>query len=396
MLLPIRTSISPRRTPYINYALIVVNVVIFLLSYAPHVDPFTGEAEYLRRWANQLVLDPTPGRLYLWQFVSYAFLHGSVMHILGNMFFLYLFGNNVNDKLGHIGYLCFYLAGSVFSGVGHVFMSGAPVLGASGAVAAVTGAYLVLFPQTLITVLYWFFFIGMMELPALYFIAFKLIIWDNVVEPSFAPPVAVAYSAHLAGYAFGIAAMVVMLAAGLISGSQFDLWAMIKRWNRRRRYRDVVSSGYDPYTGRQTRHIRVKEVIKSAAQQQKEEQIQQVRSEISNRLAQRNLPAAAQAYLDLMKLDGEQILPRQYLLDVANQLAGENKHTESARAYEQFLAHYGGYEYAEQVELMVGIIYSRYLNQTEAAIKHLRIAAEKLTDPGQLKMCRDELARLQA
>lgn len=396
MFLPIRTSISPRRTPYINYALIAVNVVIFLLSYRPHVDPFTGQMEILRRWAQQFVLTPEPGRLYLWQFVSYAFLHGGLLHILGNMYFLYLFGNNVNDKLGHIGYLCFYLAGAVFSGIGHVYMSGAQVLGASGAVAAVTGAYLVLFPQTLITVLYWFFFIGMIELPALYFIAFKLIIWDNVIEPSFAPPVAVAYSAHLAGYAFGIASMIVMLAVGLISSSQFDLWAMIKRWDRRRRYRDVVSGGYDPFTGRQTRHIRVKEVIKSAAQQQKEEQIREVRSEIGNRIAQRNLPAAAQAYLDLMKLDGEQILPRQHLLDVANQLAGDNKHTESARAYEQFLAHYGNYEYAEQVELMLGVLYARYLNQTEAAIKHLQIAAEKLSDPGQLKMCRDELARLRA
>ncbi|MFC1634276.1 rhomboid family intramembrane serine protease [Planctomycetota bacterium] len=396
MLLPIRTSISPRRTPYVNYALIAVNVVIFLLSYAPTVDPFTGDQELLRRWANQLVLDPAPGRLYLWQFVSYAFLHGGILHILGNMYFLYMFGNNVNDKLGHIGYLCFYLAGAVFSGIGHVVMSGAQVLGASGAVAAVTGAYLVLFPQTLITVLYWLIFIGMIELPALYFIAFKLIIWDNVIQPSIAPPMAVAYSAHLAGYAFGIAAMIVMLAAGLISGSQYDLWAMIKRWNRRRRYRDVVSSGFDPYTGRQTRHIRVKEVIKSAAQQQKEEQIREVRSEVSNRIAQRNLPAAAQAYLELIRLDSEQILPRQYLLDVANQLAGENKYTESARAYEQFLAHYGNYEYAEQVELMLGILYSRYLKQTESAIKHLRIAVEKLSDPGQLKMCRDELARLQA
>lgn len=396
MLLPIRTSISPRRTPYVNYALIAVNVVIFLLSYYPHNDPITGNPEYLRRWASQLVLDPTPGRMYLWQFVSYAFLHGGLLHILGNMYFLYLFGNNVNDKLGHIGYLCFYLAGAIFSGIGHVFMSGAPVLGASGAVAAVTGAYLVLFPQTLITVLYWFFFIGMIELPALYFIAFKLIIWDNVVQPSIAPPVAVAYSAHLAGYAFGIAAMIVMLAVGLISGSQYDLWAMIKRWNRRRRYRDVVSSGYDPYTGRQTRHIRVKEVIKTAAQQQKEEQIRDVRNEISNRIAERNLPAAARAYLDLMKLDNEQLLPRQYLLDVANQLAGENKYIESARAYEQFLAHYGSYEYSEQVELMLGILYSRYLKQTEPAIKHLKIAVDKLTDPGQLKMCRDELIRLQA
>ncbi len=339
------------------------------------------------------MLDPRPGRLYLWQFVSYAFLHGGYMHIIGNMFFLYLFGNNVNDKLGHVGYMCFYLTGAVFSAIGHTLMSGGPVLGASGAVAAVTGAYLVLFPQTLITVLYWFVLMGMVEVPALYFIAFKMILFDNVIA-RYTPHVA--YDAHLAGYAVGIAAMVGMLATGLIGGSSYDLWAMIKRWDRRRRYRDVVSSGYDPFSGRtKTKQIRVKEVIKSAAQQQKEEQTRQLRNEINNRFMQRNLPAAAEVYLELMRHDSEQILPRQQLLDIANQLAGDNKHAESARAYEQFLTHYGNYEYAEQVELMLGILYSRYLHQTEPAVKYLQAAAKKLSDPGQLTMCRDELARLQ-
>jgi membrane associated rhomboid family serine protease len=395
MLLPIKTSIQPRRTPYTNYALVFVNVAIFLLSYFP-LDTYGGEPEYLRHWANQFVLDPAPGQLELWQFISYAFLHAGFMHIAGNMFFLYLFGNNVNDKLGNVGYLAFYLAGAVFSGIGHVLLSGSSVLGASGAVAAVTGAYLVLFPQTLITVIYWFFFIGTMELPALYFIAFKLIIWDNVIEPSFAPPVAVAYGAHLAGYAFGIAAIVGLVAAGIISGSSYNLWAMIKQWNRRRRYIDVVSSGYDPYTGQTSaRRIKVKEVIKSAAQKQKEEQIMQLRNEIGNRMLQRNVSAAAEAYVELMEQDSQQILPGKQLLDIANQLAGENKHAEAARAYEQFLYHYSTYEYAEQVELMLGIIYARYLNQPESAVKHLQIAEGKLTDPGQLKMCREEIARKQ-
>jgi membrane associated rhomboid family serine protease len=369
-------------------------VFIFLLSYYPHVEGYGGQPEYLRHWANQFVLDPSPGQLFLWQFVSYAFLHAGFMHIAGNMFFLYLFGNNVNDKLGNIGYLAFYLAGAVFSGIGHILLSSSSVLGASGAVAAVTGAYLVLFPQTLITVIYWFLFIGTMELPAMYFIAFKLIIWDNIVEPNFAPPVAVAYGAHLAGYVFGIGAMVGLLATHIISGSTYDMWAMIKRWNRRRRYRDALSGGYDPYTGRTK--IKVKEVIKSAAEQQKDEQLRQLRGDISHRITQRNLPAAADVYLELMEHDSEQILPRQQLLDIANQLAGDNRHAESARAYEQFLSHYGKYEYSEQVELMLGVIYSRYLNQPALAAKHLQIAEKKLTDPGQLKMCRDELARIQS
>ncbi len=388
MILPIRTSIRPRRTPYANYALIAANVIIFLLEY--HADPRTGGLVF-RPWVRQFML--IPARPYLWQFISYSFLHGGLMHIFFNMFFLYLFGNNVNDKLGTTGYVCFYLAGAVFSGIGHTLMSSNPVLGASGAVAAVTGAYLVLFPQTLITVIYWFIFIGTTELPALYFIAFKMILLDNVIA-RYTPHVA--YDAHLAGYAFGILAMLFMLATGLMAGSGFDLWAMLKRWNQRRRYRDVVASGYDPFTGRTTRPIKVKEVKKTPAQKQHEERINGLRNEIARRIDQRNLPAAAELYMELIRLDSAQVPPRQYLLDIANQLASENRHAEAAHAYEKFLTHYRSYEYAEQVELMLGIQYSRYLNKPDLAIKHLQAAAEKLAEPGQLKMCRDELDKLQS
>ena len=368
-----------------NYGLIAVNVLIFLLSYHPHISPATGR-EALRLWAQQFEL--TSNRPYLWQFVSYAFLHGGLMHIIGNMFFLYLFGNNVNDKLGNIGYLCFYLAGAVFSGIGHTLVSGGDVIGASGAVAAVTGAYLVLFPQTLITVLYWFFFIGMIEVPALYFILLKMIIIDNVIA-RYTPQVA--YDAHLSGYSFGIAAMLGMLAVGLIGTSNFDLWAMVKRWNRRRQFRDAVSSGYDPFSGR-TENKRIK--VNSPAEQQKDEKSEELRGEINKRITERNLPAATGLYLELMSHDSEQILQKQHLLDIANQLAGDNKPAESAQAYEQFLSRYSNYEYAEQVQLMLGILYCRYLNQPQLAIKNLEAAAKKLTDPGQLKMCNDELTRL--
>jgi predicted negative regulator of RcsB-dependent stress response len=96
-----------------------------------------------------------------------------------------------------------------------------------------------------------------------------------------------------------------------------------------------------------------------------------------------------------MDLDSEQILPQQYLLDIANQLASDNKPDRAAAAYEQFLNHYSKYEYVEQVELMLGILYSRYLQNTDLAIKHLQTAAKKLSDPSQLKMCQDELAKLQ-
>lgn len=392
MLLPIRTNIRPWRTPYVNYGLIIVNAVIFLVTYSPHINPLTGQAEILRRGMEHFMLVPL--RPALWQYISYAFLHGGIGHIVGNMFFLYLFGNNVNDKLGHIGYLCFYLAGGVFSGVGHTLLSGMPVLGASGAVAAVTGAYLVLFPQTLITVVYWFIFIGTMEVPALYFIAFKLIFWDNVLERNMPN---VAYGAHLSGYAFGILAVLGLLASRLISTSDLDLWSMLKQWNRRRRYRDAVTGDFDPFSAAATaKKIKVKEIKETPAQKKQNEKIQQLRQDIANWIARRNLSDAAKVYLELMEVDSSQILPHQQLLDIANQLASINKPRESAEAYEQFLAHYNSYEYSEQVELMLGILYSRYLDKPGPAKKYLSAAAEKLSDSGQLKMCRDELARLQS
>lgn len=387
MLLPIRTSVRPSRTPYANYALIAVNIVVFLLAYWPS-EQARG---ILRPWAEQFVL--TPARPYLWQFITYAFLHSGFLHIFGNMFFLYIFGNNVNDKLGHFGYLCFYLAGAVFSAVGHTLVSSNPVMGASGAVAAVTGAYLVLFPQTLITIAYWFIFIGTVDVPAIYFIALKMIILDNVII-RYTANTNVAYDAHLAGYAFGIASSVILLATGLLSSSQFDLWAMLKQWNRRRVYRDAIAGGYDPYTGTGgKKSIISRELTRPGPD---EPQIRQLREDIANSVYRHDLQTAAQQYLNLISLDSGQVLSRQHLLDIANQFASEGEYGNAASVYEKFLTHYANYEHIEQVELMLGIIYSRYLEKFDLALNYLRAAEKKIVDPAQLLMCRSEIEKLQS
>jgi membrane associated rhomboid family serine protease len=385
MLLPIRTNVRPFRTPYANYALIVINTIIFFLTYQFQQTPLSRAGEVLRPWADVFML--TPAHPHLWQFITYAFLHGGFLHIFGNMFFLYLFGNNVNDKLGHFNYLCFYLAGGVFSAIGHTLITSTPVLGASGAIAAVTGAYLVLFPQTTITVVYWFIIIGTIDVPALFFIAFKMIFLDNVISRY---TTNVAYDAHLAGYAFGILCSLILLATGLTSSSHFDLWSMLKQWNRRRAYRDVISTGYDPYTGMGgTKHIKVREVAKP-----ENPEITRLREGISNYVYQRNIHAAADLYLKLLNLDNDQVIPRQQLLDIANQLASEGQYEDAALAYEKFLANYSNYEYIEQVQLMLGLIYSRYLDKPDLALQHLIVAEPKLTDPAQLLLCRSELDKL--
>lgn len=399
MLLPIDTSIRPRRTPYANYFLIIVNVLIFAVSMHAVYDPRSG-ARYLdlRPWAEGFML--WPQRPQIWQFVTYSFLHSGqemyILHLLGNMYFLYLFGNNVNDKLGHVGYICFYLAGAVFAGLGHALLHTHPVLGASGAVAAVTGAYLVLFPNTLISVFYWLFFIGTAEFRALYFIAFKMIIWDNMIEPKLSAR-AVAYDAHLAGYLFGIFSILLLLSVKLIDSNHNDLWSMIRQWNRRRKFRDVVAGGYNPFGPSQ--RVRKppappKAAYSKQAELREDEEITALRASIAEHLRRHDSSTAADLYLKLLDKDPAQVLPRQHQLDVANQLMASGKWAPAASAYEKFLANYSGHEHAEQVHLMLGLLYGRYLSDPPQAKSHLKTALEKLTDPNQIAMCKDELARL--
>ncbi len=93
-------------------------------------------------------------------------------------------------------------------------------------------------------------------------------------------------------------------------------------------------------------------------------------------------------------MDSDQVLPQQQQLDIANKLMHTGRHTEAARAYEVFLNHYQRYAFIEQVELMLGLLYSRYLDRKDLARTHLQKALEKLNDPGQKQMCQDELSQL--
>ena len=398
-MLPIATSIKPKQTPYTNYFLIAANVLVFLLSMRLAIDPREGYFFLLRDWARPFVLlSEHPS---LWQFVTYAFLHGGdgsishgLMHIFGNMFFLYMFGNNVNDKLGNIGYLCFYLGGAVFSAIGYTLISSNPILGASGAVAAVTGAYLVLFPNTLVTVVYWFIFIGTVEIRALWFIVLKLIFWDNILAAD--PSHGIAYNAHLAGYAFGILSILALLSIGLIDGGYNDLWFMLRQWNRRRQFRDAVSDGYDPHRGSLGRKAVSSHAEDTPAVSPQQQQIMDFRSRASGAMNSRNPSQAAALYLDLLEIDPSQILPQQLQLDIANQLMAEGKWQPSASAYQKFLIRYSCYEHAEQVHLMLGLLYSRYLDHPQEAMEHLNKAKDKLSDPNQKNMCRQEIDRLQS
>ncbi|GMV96339.1 MAG: hypothetical protein AMXMBFR83_07050 [Phycisphaerae bacterium] len=222
-MIPISTDTPIRRTPYVNYVLIGLNVVIFLLTGGAEGADGAGG------WRNRLVELGTleGGDPLLYQFFTYQFLHANWAHIGGNMLFLWTFGNPVNAKMGHGPYLFFYLAGGVFAATGYGFYHDTNMIGASGAIAAVTTAYLALFPRSHITILYWFFFIGTFELPSMIMIVFKMILWDNILAPQMTGGISnVAFGAHLAGYGFGFAASAGMLALRFLPRDQFDIVAL--------------------------------------------------------------------------------------------------------------------------------------------------------------------------
>ena len=395
LVFPYGTDNAIRRKPVVNYLLIALNVAIFLATYHPH-EVGLGVLDPLREGVGHLKLMPESPRVY--QFITYAFLHGGWLHLAGNMVFLYIFGNNVNDRLGQAGYLMFYLAGGIAAGLGHGATASAPVLGASGAVAAVTGAYLVLFPQTRVHTFYWIVvFLGTADFSALYFIAFKLIAYDNIIQPQLGGPAHVAYTAHLAGYAFGIGVPLLLLAARLLPRSPFDLWALVRQWNRRREYRSMVNRGFDPFDalggqGRRRTSARVVETERPG--DPKIQEVMRLRAEVGQAIGSFDLSTAAETYMRLMQVDAEQVLPEQQQLDVANKLMQMGEYEAAAHAYEGFLAGYPKYPMREQVELMLGLVYGRYLERGEAARKHLAAALEKLTNEGQRQLAADELARL--
>lgn len=381
MLIPIGTDARLRRRPVGNYLLIATNVLVFLFT------DYLGGAfgERLKSLWTLYAAVPDVG-----QYLTYQFLHGDVLHLLGNMLFLWIFGNAVCDRMGSLGYIVFYLAGGIFAGVAFAAFNSNGLLGASGAIAAVTTAFLVLFPRVRITMLLWFFLITAFQVPALILIVFKIILWDNVLAPSFDQGAVsnVAYSAHLGGYSFGFCTAMAMLLVRALPRNQFDLLALWSRWHRR--------TGLPSAALPRARPISVKEVHSRPLEPLQLTRTEQLRAEVLNRVEQRDLEGAAQRYLQLVRLDPQQVLSRQAQLDVANHLAQTQHHAAAAATYESFLAAYPAAADVHQVHLLLGLIYSRYLQQYHQARRHLRSARDGLTQPAQRTLAEDELRQVDA
>ena len=213
-MIPIRDRNPSGTFPYVTIGIIVVNVFIFLyeLSLGSDLGPF------LHRYGVvpiKITHDYRSSDLSLidtfFPFLSSTFLHGGFIHLIGNMWFLWIFGDNIEDKLGHVKYLCFYILCGTTASSAHVFFnsqSELPCIGASGAIAAVLGAYMVTFPRAKVTTIVpIFFFIQIIELPAVVVIGFWILIQFFSGAVSLTASTSgggIAWWAHVGGFVSGI------------------------------------------------------------------------------------------------------------------------------------------------------------------------------------------------
>lgn len=240
-MIPLRDTIPSRRFPIVNIVLIVANVVTFL------GETLMGVAG-LERFVMEYGLVPAT----FWQggglerfvpiFTS-MFLHAGWWHLISNMLALYIFGDNVEDRLGHVGYLVFYLCGGVAAAGAQLIVSSrsmAPMVGASGAIAAVLGAYLVLYPRArVVTLVPIFYFLRIVQIPALLYLGFWFIsqLFNGFLALGAMDAVqtgGVAWWAHIGGFAFGLA---IVGALVLVAGRGPDASQTVRR-DRASRYRD--------------------------------------------------------------------------------------------------------------------------------------------------------------
>lgn len=241
------TQTIGRGRPVVNIALIAINAVVFF--YELSLAGLDREIFFFSYGLIPIELSegisftnlggptgpeissplPTWGTVF-----SSMFIHGGFVHFIGNMLFLWVFGDNVEDRLGHVKYLIFYLGTGVAAALAQVAVdldSKTPLIGASGAISGVLGAYFLLYPYNRITTLVFFFFIMVIRVPAVFFLGIYFIMQLFNGLGSLGPSASggVAYMAHVGGFAAGV-----MLMAGYKLLLRERIWP--RRRSRPRRY----------------------------------------------------------------------------------------------------------------------------------------------------------------
>ena len=211
-MIPLKDTVPSRTFPVVNITLIMVNCLVFLyeLSVGPDLSMFIDRYGIIpSRFFQHHLFNADMMSSMITPLFSFMFLHGGWLHIVGNMLYLWIFGDNVEDRMGHLGYLIFYIICGMTSGLVQLFISPAsrlPIVGASGAIAGVMGAYLLLYPFARVVTLFFFvIFIEVIHIPAFFFLGFWFMLQFFSGSFSLAGQEGgVAWWAHVGGFLSGV------------------------------------------------------------------------------------------------------------------------------------------------------------------------------------------------
>ncbi|MCC6426123.1 MAG: rhomboid family intramembrane serine protease [Phycisphaerales bacterium] len=392
-MIPLGTDRGLSRPTVVNHLLIAANVAVFCAVAIAGIRSERGQegiSPILDRWCL------LPEFTQPWRLVTYAFLHdmSSLWHLLGNMLFLWVFGPNVEDRFGRIGYLAFYLAAAAGAGAGHILVSDAPAIGASGAIAGVTGAYMVLFPRTQVRVLFFFFLIGIIHMSALWFVSLSVLL--NIIGAASHRGSQVAYGAHLFGYAFGFSIALALLASGLLKSETFDLFHLFRQARRRAEIREAYREQHQrtdtPFASKEAPKGMEPEISELA------KPVAEARAEVGRLLAIGQVAEASGAYKSLVEkyglIAGAGTLSRGQQLDLANHFFQRQDFSSAVAAYERFIEAYPRDREAPHVRLILAVIAGRYLHQAPRAKALLAEAIPALRDAEDVAIANDLLAEL--
>jgi membrane associated rhomboid family serine protease len=212
-MIPLRDTVRSRSLPWMTWSLIALNLLIFLYESTLPANQFDLLISVFGLVPARLSL--TSIRLLPWlTLVTSMFLHGGWFHVIGNMWFLFIFGDNVEDRMGPVRYLIFYLAAGVTAGLCQYLLSPSsqvPTVGASGAIAGVLGAYFLLYPRArVITLIFLFIFPWLVEIPALIYLGiwFLMQLSSGLLNlgqlGAGANVGGIAWWAHIGGFVFGL------------------------------------------------------------------------------------------------------------------------------------------------------------------------------------------------
>lgn len=218
-MIPLRDTIKSKTTPYVNYALIISCGIVFLyeITLGSNAEAFLWRFGVIPSDVTNAIRGRYISIPAFIPLITSMFLHGGLFHIGGNMLFLYVFGDNVEDKLGHAAYLVFYLLCGIGAAAVEVFFhptSQVPLIGASGAIAGVLGAYFILYPRArVLTLIPLIIIFPVVELSAFFFLGFWFIMQFLQGSLSYGASASggVAWWAHAGGFLFGAALLPVML-----------------------------------------------------------------------------------------------------------------------------------------------------------------------------------------